>query len=121
MLRALNEGDDVFFTIEAIPEEIPIRGNASAIDEVTDAACERWILEQLEAGNLWAWATVIVRARWNGFEGRDVLGCCSYESEEAFIEGGYFEDMKRVALDDLNCQIAHMDDEIEALRLSGTA
>jgi hypothetical protein len=49
-----------------------------------------------------------VIARWTGPDGReflgdDYLGCCSYESEEDFrAPGGYFDDMKRAALDELN-------------------
>jgi hypothetical protein len=117
MLRDLTEHDDVCFTVEAMPEDVPIEGNASAINDETDAATEAWIRKQLDAGNVWAWATITVRARWNGFEGQDVLGCCSYESEKAFREpGGYFDDMCRTALAALNDELAHIDDELEALR-----
>src|SRR5262249_20207174 len=65
--------------------------------------CHSWIREQLESGNEWAWFCARVVARWNGFEGDDYLGCCSYASGEEFCRpGGYYDDMKARALEDLN-------------------
>ena len=116
MLRALTEDDDVCFTVEAMPEDVPIEGNACAIDDDTDAATEQWIREQLDSGNIFAWATIVVRARWLGFQGMDVLGCCSYESEAGFMACPYYQDMKRTALSALNDELARIDDELGALR-----
>jgi hypothetical protein len=102
MIRELRERE-VEFVLECQPEDIPVEGNASAIDPETDAETESWIYDQLERGNEWAWCAVVVRARWDGFEGTDCLGCCSYESEESFCQpGGYFDDMKKTALAHLN-------------------
>lgn len=103
-VKALIE-DQVEFEIICEPEEIEIHGNASAIDDDTDRETEEWITDQLNSGNEWAWCCVHVIARWKDFEGHDHLGCCSYESEEDFKAGGYWEDMKARALDDLNATI----------------
>jgi hypothetical protein len=96
----------VDFVLICQPEDISIEGNASAIDPDTDAEVEGWIRDQLEQGNEWAWCCVVVKALWESFEGWDCLGCCSYESEQAFREDGYFEDMKAEALSHLNHVVA---------------
>lgn len=89
-------------TLRCEPEETPIRGNASAVDDEHDAETERWILDQLASGNQWAWCTAIVRVEYLGEHEDTYLGCCSYESEDAFCEpGGYFDDMKLEAATDL--------------------
>ena len=98
---------DVEFTIECLPEDVPVRGNAMASgDPEVDKETEDYILDQLERGNEWAWCCVRVAAHWENFHGDDYLWGCSYASEEEFCQpGGYFEHMKRAALDDLNTQI----------------
>jgi len=114
-MRKLTE-KDVEFTLECLPEFTPIEGNCCAIDEETDRRQEQLVRDQLEAGNDWAWCCVKVSAKWEGFEGTDFLGCCSYESEEQFKQpGGYYEDMLKVALDDLNAEIEHTQAKIKKL------
>jgi hypothetical protein len=49
---------------------------------------------------------LVLRARWQGYEGFDSLGGCSYESEADFKAGDYFESMKQQALDALNAEVA---------------
>lgn len=115
MIRDLRP-DEVEFDAECLPEQAPIRGNCSAIDEETDRKTENWIRRQLRQGNDWAWCTVRVVARWKGYEGEDFLGCCSYRSQEEFCQPGhYFDDMKSVALDDLNTQLQSHADKLEEL------
>jgi hypothetical protein len=114
MVRTLT-ADEVEFTVECHPEDISVKGNASAIDDETDAETERGIRDQLEAGNGWAWCQVRVVAKWNGFEGDDWLGGCSYLSEQDFLAGGYFEDMKEAALSHLNEVIAQTANTLEQL------
>lgn len=96
---------DVEFAVECLPEDIPVEGNAMASgDDSVDQAVEQQIVDQLESGNEWAWCTVRVTARIADIPvtGEDYLGCCSYASEEEFCQpGGYFNDMKDVALSDL--------------------
>ncbi len=98
---------EVTFTIECEPEDLPIKGNAMASgDNEFDAKVEREIREALEGGNAWAWCSVKVTASWNQCLGYAYLGCCSYDSQKDFeTEGGYYEDMKQEALNDLNDRI----------------
>jgi hypothetical protein len=101
-MRELTE-DDVQFSISVEPEDMQIKGNASAIDPETDAANEAWIRRELNAGNEWAWCRVTITASWQGLRGTDSLGGCSYHSEADFKqEGEYFTDMRKNALADLN-------------------
>lgn len=100
---------DVEFSVECYPEDITIEGNASAIDDETDEKVIQWIKSELESGNEWAWCRVEVRAVWEGIEGVDHLGGCSYRSRENFMEpNGYYDDMKAVALGELNREVKRL-------------
>lgn len=91
--------EDVTFEIICHPEETQIEGNAMASgNEDHDRKVEQDIQDQLESGNEWAWCTVQVRASYDEQSASEYLGCCSYESEEDFKKGGYYEDMKETAL-----------------------
>jgi hypothetical protein len=114
MVRELTE-HEVEFIIEHEPEDEPIDGNASAIDDETDRKVVKWIRDQLRRGNSWAWCKVKVSAAWNGFIGSDYLGCCSYKSEKDFKQGGYFADMRVEALAALNREIAATSDKLALL------
>ena len=96
--------EDCAFKVECLPEDMQIKGNASAIDEETDKAIEQEINRQLGNGNPWAWCTVKVTCYFDngldGIEGVDYLGGCSYKDKADFVQGGYFEDMKAQAYDD---------------------
>lgn len=109
--------EEVEFTLETLEEDIPVRGNAIASDdEDYDREIEDAILARLEDGDIWAWCCVKVTAKWNGFEGDDYLGACSYANEEEFIRlSGYYDDMKERALDDLNATIEYYARRIEEL------
>ena len=98
---------DVEFDVECMPEDVQIEGNALASgDDDADRECEQDIMEQLASGNQWAWCTVRVVATLGEFSGDAYLGCCSYASEADFkAPGGYFDDMKSEALDDLRRSI----------------
>jgi hypothetical protein len=89
--------------------DVEVRGNALASgDDAEDKDAEREIIERLERGDVWAWASVKVVASWGDFKAEsDWLGACSYEDEESFREpGGYFDDMKREALERLQDTLA---------------
>lgn len=106
--------DEVTFEVKVEQEVVPLKGNVQESgDDEADARAENEVQEALDMGNIWAWSTVTVIARWNGFEGRDRLGCCSYDSEEDFKQDEYYPDMKKEALDDLNRVIS---DTTERLR-----
>lgn len=103
---------NINYTIECLPEDLPIKGNASAIDDETDAAIEARIIDELEWDNHWAWCCVKVSAVLLGQDGKptvlsgaDYLGCCSYHDEDVFRSGGYFDGMKEQARDDLLRQV----------------
>jgi hypothetical protein len=115
-IRKLTQ-DEVEFKIECLEEEIEIHGNAQASgDHEYDVWVEDNIIRELENGNQWAWCCVHVIAQWHDFEGDDYLGACSYESEESFKQpGGYWDDMKAVALADLQTQIENALGAIEPL------
>jgi hypothetical protein len=119
MIRALTE-NEVTFELTVEQDDIPVRGNALASgDADEDRKCEDEILRRLDQGDVWAWASVRVTARWEGFEGHDYLGGCSYESERDFVRsGGYFDDMKDAALAELNEAIQAHAAKLETLRVS---
>jgi len=95
------------YSLEIFPEEMEIRGNASAIDPETDERIARMIEKQLAEGNPWAWCGVKVTAECEGFTGHDFLGGCSYASQAEFCDnGGYYEDMKEQALENLRLNLS---------------
>jgi len=102
MERAKIRPEDVTYTLTIEDEDIPVRGNAMASgDDEADEAYENEIIARLDSGDLWAWCFVKVTAEWRGFKGWDGLGGCSYADEADFKRGGYYEDMKARAFDDL--------------------
>ena len=90
-------------TIECLPEDTAIKGNALASGNPwEDKECEESIIKQLMRGNEWAWCCVKITARWKQWEGTDYLGCCSYKSEKDFIDcNDYYPDMVARAQDEL--------------------
>lgn len=94
--------DKVTFRIDVEQEDQPVRGNAMASgDKAADKEVEDEILRRLDMGDKWAWCIVIMTARFGPFIGRESLGGCSYKDLEDFKRGGYYEDMRQRALDDL--------------------
>ena len=88
--------------VECFPEQLPIKGHASAIDEETDTQIEQEILRQLNNGNEWAWCSIRITLQWKNYKGYDYLGACSYKSMRDFKESGdYFPDMVDIAFNDL--------------------
>lgn len=89
-------------TLEAIPETVRVRGNASAWSEEEDKAYEDEILARLASGDVWAWFTAKVTVRdSHGREASDYLGCCCYEDGRDFKRGGYYLDMIKVCIDEI--------------------
>jgi hypothetical protein len=105
-MRPITE-NEATFTIECLEECARVRGNAIASgDDRLDTNTENLILEELDAGNQWAWCTVRIVASYKGAEGDDYLGCCSYHDEQDFIKNsGYHDDMKARALAELNANV----------------
>jgi hypothetical protein len=105
-------------TLRCDPDELEIRGNASAIDDKTDRETEAWIAGQLRDGNEWAWCVITVTATWRGFTGADVMGACSYESEASFRECCY-DAMVATAIESLASQLEKAHEVVSALILGG--
>lgn len=93
--------EDVSFSIKTHYEECPVLGHFSDNRIESGDNIEKRILARLESGDSWAWNTVEVVAEFEDCKGSDFLGCCSYENEADFREGGYFEDMKQEAYREL--------------------
>lgn len=95
------------FVIKAVQDDLAVRGNALASgNAAADRKCEDEILARLDQGDVWAWAFVTVKCKWNGFEGEDTLGACSYADAQDFQQpGGYFDDMKAAAYEDMLANI----------------
>lgn len=95
---------DSTVTIETFEDDIPVRGNAVASgDAKLDKKIEDEILDRLSKGDIWAWARVSItmKHKATGLYAVEHLGACSYEDEEGFKTGGYFEDMKQTAAQEI--------------------
>lgn len=92
----------VVYGIECLPED------SRPEDFFDDKRHAKWARDQMRRGNEWGWCMVRVTATTqhpNGYDvivGKDYLSGCSYRSQEDFMQpGGYYEDMKKAALDDM--------------------
>lgn len=86
--------EDCCITVECLPEDLPIKGNASAIDEATDRQIVRKIKQELAAGNEWAWCCVRVTVEYEDNAECEYLGCCNYKNRHDFIKNsGHYQDM----------------------------
>jgi hypothetical protein len=93
---------EITFSISIEEDDLAVKGNAMASgDDAFDKEVEEGILDRLRRGDTWAWACVTVFAKCQGYEGRAILGGCSYNDEEDFKKGGYYEDMMIEAREDL--------------------
>ncbi len=119
MLKRLTK-NDCKITIIAEQDMTPVRGNAMASgDDVYDKEVEDEIISRLDNGNVWAWASVVVKCEWTGYVGTDHLGGCSYENEEDFIKrNDYYESMVDAAVDDLNKKLQETFEKIQTLNES---
>lgn len=100
LIKAYEREYDI--TLDAIPETVRVRGNASAWSEEKDKAYEDDILARLESGDIWAWFTAKVTVRDSyGREASDYLGCCCYEDERDFKRGGYYLDMIKACVEEI--------------------
>lgn len=102
--------DDIEWEVNALEEDMRVRGNALASgDDKEDKACEDGILEQLADGNIWAWCHIEVKGRFGDLEATDSLGACSYKSREDFIAANdYYPDMRNTVLAQLQVQVDNL-------------
>lgn len=93
---------DIDWELIATQDDCEVRGNALVSgDEDEDKRVEDEIIERLNNGDEWAWASVEVRGTFNGLVASDYLGCCSYANADDFKTGGYFDDMQENVLEQL--------------------
>jgi len=57
---------------------------------------------RIDTGNPLAWCMIEVKVSWEGLSAFDLLGCCTFESEEEFLEDACYQEMLSVALHNLN-------------------
>lgn len=88
-------------TLEHESEDRTWVGEFQREDGSNDEELNEWIRSELRAGNPWAWCVAKVTVTYRGLEGTDYLCGCSYESEKAFKEGGYYESMIYDAIEEL--------------------
>lgn len=95
--------DGITYGLWICESGIGVEGNAIASgDDEYDAKVEKRILSRLNRGDLWAWCDVECRATFNGFSESDYLGGCSYKDAADFLTpGGYWQDMKDEAREQL--------------------
>ena len=99
LLTYLHEHAEI--EIEALPEHASIDGNCSALDEEANKEAARWVRQELDNGNQWAWCVAKVTVSYQEVEASSYLGCCSYKSQEDFMIGGYYVDMLQEAIEEL--------------------
>ncbi len=63
------------------------------------------VYEMIDKYDLWGWCQVEVKASYASLCGAAYLGGCSYEGEEDFKKGGYFEQMADEAIAELQQNI----------------
>ncbi|KKN21621.1 hypothetical protein LCGC14_0923630 [marine sediment metagenome] len=86
-------------------EHMQIEGNAvDSGDADFDTVLNNAIAERLNNGELWIWCTVEVKVTIDGFTANDYLGCCSYDNEQEFKAGGYYDDMVETCKEDIQNQ-----------------
>lgn len=105
---------EVSIALEVEQEWMDVRGNAMATDEPElDKQYEDEIIARLDSGDVWAWASVIVKATWGPLEGTDSLGGCSYKDEADFIaNSGYYDDMVQNAKDECWREVQRLQSKI---------
>lgn len=90
----------MFVTLSYEPEHTFI-GDHFDDQETIDQITEEW-----ENGNDWAWCNIAVTVHYMGLTSVQYLGCCSYESEEDFVDNsGYYDDMGREAIAEIIEQV----------------
>lgn len=114
LFRLYKEGVAIHaeITIEAFPAEEHPSGHFASGDDELDKETVAKIVADSE-WNVWAWCIVKVTARYADLEASDYLGGCSYASEEDFLKGDYFEDMKDTVITELTHKVIEIEAQID--------
>jgi hypothetical protein len=71
-------------------------------DDEFDRQIENEIISRLESGDIYAWFTAKVTVRDSyGREASDYLGCCNYRDADDFRMGGYYLDMIKACINEI--------------------
>lgn len=98
------------YTVEVEQETTEICGYYASGDDAQDRADEQAIIDRVNSGDVWAWASVRVHAYATidgvQYEGVSTwLGACSYADESDFCTpGSYFDDLCAEARADVESQ-----------------
>lgn len=105
-------------------EEKDVRIEVLAVQETNDPEMHfddteivSEIRQRVEDGDVWAWCEVTVRASIGPIYGEGHLFACSYENEDDFRQCGYFEDLKKEALADLDRKIRELLESLEPFQV----
>lgn len=101
------------FMLSMSPERMPVHGNLSSSgNEEADREAENAILARLKDGDEWAWCSVVLSGVFLRFYGYTLRGCCSYESESAFLKSDLYRTMQEECVVQINewmaASCAHM-------------
>jgi len=93
----------VVYTLHAVPDDVPVLHGHDSGDPEQNRRDKAEILARLDAGDVWAWADVEVRATvavdGHTVTGSDYLGGCCYADAADFMqEGGYYRGLRIGAL-----------------------
>lgn len=106
-MKTLTEKDIKIELIVEFDDMLPVRGNVmTSGDNKIDKQYEDYVINRINNGDVWAWASVDVIGTYKGLTASDYLGGCTYESEDDFKNNGYYADMVQTVLNDLNWQIS---------------
>lgn len=74
------------------------------------------VREQQKISRTWGWCCAAVTASFNGKSATTYLGECSYKSKEDFIKNsGYYDQMVKEAMEELQKILEHEYDTIKSL------
>jgi len=97
-------------TLEAEVELVSLEGQFENPEDIK-------LVYEMYENNEWGWCCAKVTASYAGIEMSDYLGCCSYESEEAFKNDAYYEDMVETAIEMLRNELETFHEKIVAYLL----
>lgn len=110
-IKRLEADTEIEIEIIADQDDLRVRGNATCSgDDRLDKKVEDEILERLDSGDVWAWASVEVKVTKAGRSESDYLGGCSYKDENDFKRSGYYYDMVTRCLETIDRELEFKND-----------
>lgn len=108
------------FSIDVSEDDTPVRGNFMQTDDPEqDTADENEILSRLDNGDMYAWCSVTVTAKFGDLEGSDSLHACNFAAnitDKEIEDWVKFEGLKENAFANLMEKAAEIEKQIAALR-----